>query len=47
MQLLSRRMEVGIGIVAIPGRGDEEEVVTYVAVAVEEEVTVVLRLIPN
>ena len=45
MQLLSMRMEVGIGIVAIPRAGDEEEVVT--SMAVEEEVTVVLRLIPN
>ncbi|XP_028052271.1 uncharacterized protein LOC114256791 [Camellia sinensis] len=45
MQLLSMRMEVGIGIVVMRGAGVEEEVVT--SVAVEEEGTMVLRLITS
>ncbi|GMP44623.1 hypothetical protein CsSME_00013476 [Camellia sinensis var. sinensis] len=45
LQLLSMRMEVGIGIVVMRGAGVEEEVVT--SVAVEEEGTMVLRLITS
>lgn len=45
MQLLSMMMEVGKGIVATPGEGVVEEVVTFVVV--EEEGSMVLLLILN